>query len=159
VTEKSPSYEVEKELPPLDEFDRGERAALVLGEMGLSGKENEVLIVTLDVETLTFESKVQPQDYEQARGYQEIKPVGLKVHIPVYNPAQFVDDATGNVRLLTYIHKMLARELDGLTFAIASERVDRAVADRDRERRVKESRFDVGTVRKEVAKTTESTVL
>jgi len=152
--------EISEPLPWEDDpFEKGEGANLVLGEMGLSGKENEVLMVTLDVETLTFESKVKPQDYEQARGYQEIKPTGLKVHIPVYNPAQFVDDATGNVRLLTYIHKMLARELDGLTFAIASERVDRAIVQKEQERAVKESRFDVGKARKEVAKTAESTVL
>lgn len=148
MSEKTVSYEVE-ELPPLDPFEKGERAALVLAEMGLTGKENEVLIVTLDVETLTFESKVKPQDYEQARGYQEHRPT-FKVYIPVYNPAQFVDDATGNVRLLSHIHGILARELDGLTFTVASERVDRAVVVREQERAVKEARFDAGTVRKEV---------
>ena len=144
MTEKSESYEVEQPDP----FEKGERAKMVLGEMGLTGKDNEVLMVSCKVEQLTFESKIQPVQYEQARGYQLIAPQ-FTLHIPIYNPGQMIDDATGNLGILTHIHRMIARALDqDVVFRTASERLDLRTTIKDAAEVKATSRFD--TVRKEV---------
>lgn len=115
-----------------DPFEKGEstRAMLVLDEMGLSGKQNEVLLMSCKVVRFTVESKVKPADYEQARGYVELEPKDLWIHVPVYNPAQLVDNA-GSVRLFGEVFRYIARELDLSVFDTASRRLDLRTAIQD----------------------------
>ncbi len=153
MSEKTVSYEVEKALPPLlddepDPFLPGPGKMLVLGELGLTGKQNENMLVSCKVVRFTCESKAG--DYNNTRGYVEVEPEGLYVHVPVFNPAQLVDEG-GDVGILGYVYRQVARELDMSVFKIASERIDRAVAKADTEAAIAARRFDAGTVRKEVA--------
>jgi hypothetical protein len=112
------------ELPPLD-FEKGPGAALVLGEMGITEKD-EFLLVSCKVEQLTVEAKVRPADYEQARGYASLVPQNLWVHVPIHDPARKVNES-GNVEILGAVFRYVARELDLAVFEVASERVDRKV--------------------------------
>lgn len=137
--------------------ERAEGAAMVLGEMGLSGDES-FLLVSCRVVEFTVESKVNDGNYGSARGYVRLEPENLRLHVPVYNLGECVDD-TGNVGLLGAVYRYVARELDRMTFQVATERVDRVVVEREQERAVKEARFDAGTVRKEVQRTTETETL
>ena len=79
VSEKSESYEVEQPEP----FERDERAKLVLDELQLTGADNEVMMVSCKVVGFTAEAKVQPAQYEQARGYVQLEPKDLWIHVPI----------------------------------------------------------------------------
>ena len=120
MTEKSPSYEVDTETPP---WENGEGRALVLGEMGISDKPGEVLMVSCKVEEFAVISKVQPAQYEQAQGQVSLVPKDLWLHIPITNPGQLVTNA-GNVEILGKVFRYIARELDAAVFDTASRRLD-----------------------------------
>jgi hypothetical protein len=130
LSEKTEVYEAEEELPPLFR-ERGEWAALVLDKMGLSGKGNEVLMVSCKVVEFTVEAKVNDGAYGSARGYVRLEPENLRIYIPVYNPGQLVDDA-GNERLFGQVYRQIARELDQAVYKQASERTDQRTAIQDR---------------------------
>lgn len=153
--------EIEVDVMPWedDPFEKREGARAVMEMMDVTGRAGEYALITLRVMELTAESKVKPADYEGARVYQRFDGNGFLVHIPIYDPEQLIDDTTGNVGVLAHVHKVLARQLDGVAVAIANERLDRRIAAADRERAVKEARFDVGTVRREVQQTSETETL
>ena len=120
MTEKSPSYEVDTETPP---WENGEGRKLVLGEMGISDKPGEVLMVSCKVEEFAVISKVQPAQYEQAQGQVSLVPKDLWLHIPITNPGQLVTNA-GNVEMLGKVFRYIARELDTAVFDTANRRLD-----------------------------------
>lgn len=150
MTEKSPSYEVD--VMPWEE--KSDRAALVLGEMDITDK-TEFYLVSCKVERFTVEAKVNDGSYGAARGFAELVPKDLWLHVPVYKPGQLVDDG-GNVGIFGAVFQYISRELDLQVFGAASRRADLKTAIEDREAEVKTRRFDVGKARKEVAATTES---
>ena len=146
MTENSESYEVEQPEP----FERDERAKLVLGELQLSGKENEVMMVSCKVVGFTAEAKVQPAQYEQARGYVQLEPKDLWIHVPILNPGQKVNNS-GDVEIFGAVFRYIARELDRAVFNVASERVDLRTVKADAAEAKATRRFDTGPkVRKEV---------
>ena len=146
MTENSESYEVEQPEP----FERDERAKLVLGELLLSGKENEVMMVSCKVVGFTAEAKVQPAQYEQARGYVQLEPKDLWIHVPILNPGQKVTNS-GDVEIFGAVFRYIARELDRAVFNVASERVDLRTVKADAAEAKATRRFDTGPkVRKEV---------
>ena len=122
MTEKSPSYEVDAEAPP---WEDSPGRALVLGEIhgGLTGAENEVIMISCKVESFTIAAKVQPAQYEQAQGEVSLVPHDLWVHVPIFNPGQLVTNA-GNVEILGKVFRYIARELDAAVFDTASRRLD-----------------------------------
>jgi len=139
VTENSESYEVEQPDP----FERDERAKLVLGELQLSGKENEVMMVSCKVVGFTAEAKVQPAQYEQARGYVQLEPKDLWIHVPILNPGQKVTNS-GDVEIFGAVFRYIARELDRAVFNVASERVDLRTVKADAAEAKATRRFDTG---------------
>ena len=139
VTENSESYEVERPEP----FERDERAKLVLGELQLSGKENEVMMVSCKVVGFTAEAKVQTAQYEQARGYIQLEPKDLWIHVPILNPGQKVTNS-GDVEIFGAVFRYIARELDMAVFNVASERVDLRTSIKDAAEVKATSRFDTG---------------
>jgi len=146
VTENSESYEVEQPDP----FERDERAKLVLGELQLTGADNEVMMVSCKVVGFTAEAKVQPAQYEQARGYVQLEPRDLWIHVPILNPGQKVTNS-GDVEIFGAVFRYIARELDMAVFNVASERVDLRTVKADAAEAKATRRFDTGPkVRKEV---------
>ena len=141
MTEKSESYEVEIEQP--EPFERDERASLVLGELQLSGKENEVMMVSCKVVGFTAEAKVQPAQYEQARGYVQLEPRDLWIHVPILNPGQKVTNS-GDVEIFGAVFRYIARELDMAVFDVASRRLDLRTSIKDAAEVKATSRFDTG---------------
>ena len=119
MTEKSPSYEVD-ETPP---WEDSPGRALVLGEMGLTGDTNEVMMVSCKVQEFAVIAKVQPAQYEQAQGQISLVPKDLWLHVPISNPGQKVSN-TGNVEILGHVIRYIARELDAAVFDTASRRLD-----------------------------------
>ena len=147
VTEKSESYEVERDPDP---FRNDNRAALVLGELKLEGAENEVMLVSCKVESFTVEAKVQPASYEQSRGYVNLVPRDLWIHVPIRNPGQKVNNS-GDVEIFGAVFRYIARELDMAVFDTASRRLDMRTAIKDAAEVKATSRFDAGpVVQKEV---------
>jgi len=148
VTEKSPNYEVD-ELPPLEKenidplpWEHGPGTKLVLEAMGLTGDE-QAMLVSCRVVEFTVEAKVNDGNYGSSRGYVRLEPEDLRIHVPVYNPRQLVDDA-GNVDVFGQVYRYISRELDLAVFDTASRRVDQAVAAKDAEAAVQSQRFDAG---------------
>ena len=128
-------------------WKHGEGAALVLGAMNLTGDE-QVTLVSCKVIEMTFESKAG--DYQAVRGFWRVAPDNLWAHVPVHDPGKLVDEAMGNVGLLTKVHHVIASALDAEVYAVASERADRQVAAKDIEAAMKVRRYDAG---REVVKT------
>ena len=120
MTEKSESYEVDTDTPP---WEDSPGRALVLGEMNLTGEQNEVMMVSCKVEEFAVISKVQPAQYEQAQGQISLVPKDLWLHVPISNPGQLVTNA-GNVEILGKVFRYIARELDAAVFDTASRRLD-----------------------------------
>lgn len=151
MSEKSESYEVEQPEP----FEKDERAQLVLDELQLTGADNEVMMVSCKVVGFTAEAKVQPAQYEQARGYVQLEPKDLWIHVPILNPGQKVTNS-GDVEIFGAVFRYIARELDRAVFNVASERVDLRTVKADRAEAKATARFDAGPpVRKEVPAKTE----
>jgi hypothetical protein len=128
MTEKSEEYKVDTEKPPWEESPG---RALVLGELELTGKANEVMMVSVRVEAFTVEAKVQPAQYEQSRVYAHFAPENLHIHVPVSNPGQHIDGA-GDVSLFGYVARYIAREVERVGFRIANERADLRTVEADK---------------------------
>ena len=139
MSEKSESYEVEQPEP----FERDERAQLVLDELQLTGTGNEVMMMRCKVVGFTAEAKVQPAQYEQVRGYVQLEPKDLWIHVPIYNPGQKVNNS-GDVKIFGAVYRYIARELDMAVFNVASERVDLRTVQADAKEAKETSRFDTG---------------
>ena len=103
---------------------------VVLGEMGIAGKEGEMILVSVRVEQFTVEAKIAPAQYEQSRVYASFVPENLHIHVPVSNPGQWVDNA-GNVGLFGHVARYIAREVERAGFRVASERVDLRTKNQD----------------------------
>ena len=133
MSEKSPSYEVDAETPP---WEDSPGRALVLGEIELTGEQNEVMMVSCKVESFSVTAKVQPAQYEQAQGEVSLVPKDLWLHVPITNPGQKVTEA-GNVEILGHVIRYIARELDAAVFDAASRRLDlrTQIADRKAEKK------------------------
>ena len=126
---------------------------MILDELKITGKENETLMVKLKVTRFTTESKAKAGEYQNdIRGYAEVEPENLYVHVPVFNPGALVTEE-GDAAILAYVYRQVALSMDMAVVKIANERADRAIVKGDTERAIAARRAEVRPVRKEVAGT------
>jgi len=131
------------EVLEAEPFARNSRHQLVLDELQLTGADNEVMMVSCKVVGFTAEAKVQPAQYEQARGYVQLEPRDLWIHVPILNPGQKVTNS-GDVEIFGAVFRYIARELDMAVFNVASERLDLRTSIKDAAEVKATSRFDTG---------------
>lgn len=141
--------------PPWDDpFMPGPGKLLVMGELGITGGGNEMLMVSGKVLQINVESKAKAGEYQNdTRAYVPIAPDNLHVHILVQDPAQYVDES-GDLGLLAHVLGRIARTVDMEVVSVASMRLDRAIAEQDLKAATKPRRADVKP-RKEVPAQTE----
>jgi hypothetical protein len=114
------------------------------------------MLISCKVTRMTAESKAKAGEYQNdVRGYVEVEPENLWVHVPVMNPAQLVDEG-GDASVALYVWRQVARALDMSVVQLAMERADRAMVKVDMERAIAERRAEVKPVRKEVTGTAEA---
>jgi len=121
--------DVAKNVPipnPFFENDPGRK--IILDKWNLTDQGNEILMVTCRVAGFTIEAKAG--DYQSTRGYVQLEPEDLKIHVPVYNPGQKIDQA-GDVEIFGSVFRYIATELDMAVVDIANRRLDRAIAVQD----------------------------
>ena len=136
-----------KKRPTPDPFAGPNRIKqIILDDLGLGGSE-DTLLATFRVRSLTFESKAKAGEYQnEARGYLQLEPENLRLHIPIYNAMQEINDG-GNLDLLGKIVRRIGRELDMQVAGVARDRVDCKTERADKEA---QSGVRLKTKRKEV---------
>lgn len=123
-------------------WEHGVGAQLVLDAMNIESDDDN-LVVSCKVERFTVETKASDGNYGSARGYAELVPQNLWLHLNVRKPASLVDE-NGNVGLLEAVYRQVALALDRSVFKVASGRVDVQVAKKDAEAATKARRYDAG---------------
>jgi hypothetical protein len=142
----------EQELPPLFP-EKGPVTEFIMESLGLDEEGQDTVIVDLEVKTITVESKLGDQNYGNGRGYWELKPTGLHVHVPVHNARQVINDDQGDLAILAQVHRQVASALDGQQFAVVSRREDRKIMSDDAEAYAASKRFKVSRQQRREVKT------
>jgi hypothetical protein len=150
--------EVELEGDPFALSEAEQEARKLILEKDHITEGQKVKLVTLRVVRFTAESKVKPADYEGERGYAEVEPEDLYIHVPIYDPANLIGPE-GDVGLFGRAFHAVATELDMRVVDVANRRADRQIIAADTSARTRPRRFEVKEARKEVSKPQETTVL
>jgi len=124
-----------------DFSEDGEGRKIILSELHLADKQNEVVLVSVKVESFTVESKAG--DYQAVRGYAQFAPENLWIHVPIYDPASLVGPE-GDVDIFATVFRYVARALDAEVYGVASRRADVAAAKVDIEAKIAPRRFEAG---------------
>jgi len=102
-------------------FENEEGRKLILGQWNLIDGQ-ETMMVSCEVAAFTIEAKAG--EYQAIRGYAQVEPENLWIHVLVHNPAQLIDES-GDVQLFGSVFRYIARELDMAVMDTARNRLDR----------------------------------
>ena len=134
----------------VDPFQTGPGKQVILDLLGIDAeRENQIMTVTCQVTEFTVEAKHGPLS-AAGRGYCQLKPENLQVHINIDDPAKAVREED-DLDILATVIRSVAAKVNAAVLMAVHQGVDAKIAADDLARRTSNTGVQIkGKVRKEV---------